>query len=131
MSFLVDTVVVSAHLRGHRSVSTMFLQYTGGLHVSAVTLAESKTWLYRSSTPKKFRDSFELLADDLLALDVDEVVAEAFGRIGAKLYDDGWTLPTPDLLIACTAIVHNLTLVTSNTQRFSPIPGLRIENWLD
>jgi tRNA(fMet)-specific endonuclease VapC len=35
-----------------------------------------------------------------------------------------------DLLIASTALAHGLTLVTHNTQDFTNIPGLNLEDWL-
>ena len=38
---------------------------------------------------------------------------------------------TMDLKIACIALVHNATLLTRNTNDFAPVPGLRIEDWLD
>ncbi|MFO7865930.1 MAG: VapC toxin family PIN domain ribonuclease, partial [Candidatus Aminicenantes bacterium] len=34
-----------------------------------------------------------------------------------------------DILIAATALTHNLTLVTNNIRHFKNIPDLRIENW--
>ena len=36
----------------------------------------------------------------------------------------------PDLLIAAHALALGMILVTSNTKRFSAIPGLSIEDWL-
>lgn len=54
MSFLVDTDVVSAHRRGHARVTSRFTQYNGRLHLSTVTVAELKTWLYRRKTPAKY-----------------------------------------------------------------------------
>lgn len=36
----------------------------------------------------------------------------------------------PDLMIACVALEHDLTLVTHNTVDFQNIPGLRLEDWL-
>jgi tRNA(fMet)-specific endonuclease VapC len=33
-------------------------------------------------------------------------------------------------MIAATAIVHDLILVTHNTRDFQNIPGLRLEDWL-
>jgi predicted nucleic acid-binding protein len=35
-----------------------------------------------------------------------------------------------DLLIAATALVYDLTLVTHNTRHFQGIPDLRLEDWL-
>lgn len=34
-----------------------------------------------------------------------------------------------DLLIAAIALANNLTLVTHNTNEFSRVPGLVIEDW--
>jgi tRNA(fMet)-specific endonuclease VapC len=34
-----------------------------------------------------------------------------------------------DLLIAATALVHGLTLVTHNTRHYAGIEGLTIEDW--
>jgi tRNA(fMet)-specific endonuclease VapC len=42
----------------------------------------------------------------------------------------GIVVPQVDLLLAATAIAHNLTLVTHNTRDFEKIPGLRLEDWL-
>lgn len=36
-----------------------------------------------------------------------------------------------DLLIAATALAHDLTLVTHNTHDFAHVPGLRVVDWLD
>jgi tRNA(fMet)-specific endonuclease VapC len=34
-----------------------------------------------------------------------------------------------DLLIAAIALANRLTLVTHNTTEFSPVPGLKLEDW--
>lgn len=34
-----------------------------------------------------------------------------------------------DVLIGCTALVHNLTLVTRNTRDFIAMPGILLEDW--
>ena len=35
-----------------------------------------------------------------------------------------------DLMIAATALVHNLTVVTHNVQDYADVPGLSIADWL-
>jgi predicted nucleic acid-binding protein len=32
-------------------------------------------------------------------------------------------------MIAATALLHNLVLVTGNTQHFAWIPGLKLDDW--
>ena len=57
MSFLVDTDNCSAYLKGHPLVIRRFLQYTGGLSISTVTLGELFTWtLRRTAPPKRLQD---------------------------------------------------------------------------
>lgn len=38
---------------------------------------------------------------------------------------------TQDLKIACICLAHDTTLLTRNLADFTPVPGLRVENWLD
>lgn len=45
--------------------------------------------------------------------------------------DAGKPAPGMDLLIAATALVHNLTLVTHNVPDFANIPDLRVVDWLN
>ena len=40
MEFLIDTDICSAHLRRPTSLAHRFVQYTGSIAVSAITLAE-------------------------------------------------------------------------------------------
>jgi tRNA(fMet)-specific endonuclease VapC len=40
MSFLLDTDICSAQLKGDRAVFSKFMQYAGWLHISAVMLGE-------------------------------------------------------------------------------------------
>lgn len=130
MSFLIDTDVCSAHLKGDRTVFSKFLQYAGRLHVSSVTAGELYSWVLRSKAPPARR---QLLQEFLTAaefLPVDHEVAYQFGELRAQLLDQGQSPATADLLIAATAIVHGLTLVTHNVRHFSRFAQLRVEDWL-
>jgi tRNA(fMet)-specific endonuclease VapC len=129
MSFLVDTDVCSAHLKGNRAVNNRFLQYTGGLHVSTVTLGELYTWALRANAPPRRLQALEELLGDMTILDVTDNVAKKFGEVRAALMDKGLPPPDMDLLIAVTALVHDLTVVTHNTADFANVPGLRLADW--
>ncbi len=52
------------------------------------------------------------------------------GRIRGSQLRQGVSYASIDLLIAATALVHDLTLVTHNTKDFARIPDLRIEDWI-
>jgi tRNA(fMet)-specific endonuclease VapC len=130
MSFLIDTDTLSAHLRGVGAVTSRFLQYTGRLYLSAVSVAEIKAWLYQAKAPKRFVEGYLQVEGDFELIIVDETVAETAGRISAKFHDVGQVIGTPDALIAATALAFDLTLVTHNTRDFAGIQGLRIADWL-
>ena len=70
------------------------------------------------------------LLNDLQVLDVTEPVARKFGEVRAALLDAGQPLPEMDLLIASTAIVHNLTVVTHNTKDYANVPGPNLDDRL-
>jgi tRNA(fMet)-specific endonuclease VapC len=118
MSFLIDTDTASAHLRGVGNVTSRFLQYTGRLYISTVSLAELKSWVYRKKTPAKFGRGLDDMLHDFKVFVVDETVAEKSGEVGAGLMDRGKSIATPDLLIGATELVHDLTVVTHNVQGF-------------
>jgi tRNA(fMet)-specific endonuclease VapC len=70
------------------------------------------------------------LLNDVQVLDVTAPVARKFGEVRAALLDAGRPMPEMDLLIASTALVYNLTVVTHNTGDYANIPGLNLEDWL-
>jgi tRNA(fMet)-specific endonuclease VapC len=130
MSFLIDTDIASAYVRGVGLVQNRFLQYTGWLSLSVVTFAELKIWLYRKNTPNIIARELASLEQQVSVMEMDNVVADKAVSLGASLLDGGITVALPDLLIAATALVHGLTLVTHNTQDFQNILGLMVVDWL-
>jgi toxin FitB len=107
---LVDTDVFVDHLRGARALrpGADFLSY------SVVTRCE----LFAGSAEQE--DAVALLLSAFAELPIDRVVAELAGRIRR---DTG--IRTPDALIAGTALVHGMTLVTRNRRDFERVPRLR------
>jgi tRNA(fMet)-specific endonuclease VapC len=130
VSFLLDTDICSAHLKGVRAVSSRFLQYSGRLHISALTASELYTWAKRGGAPPA---RLVAVRDVLMAaqlIDVDHEIAERAGEIRAALLDRGRPMPSVDLFIAATALVHSLTLVTHNARHFQNVPDLVCGDWL-
>jgi tRNA(fMet)-specific endonuclease VapC len=129
MSFLLDTDTCSSLLKT-TALAHRFHQHLGRLHVSTITLAELFTWASRrKASPKRMQGVRDLLRD-VEVLDVTTDVSQRFGEIHAGLLDIGKPAPEMDLLIAATALVHDLTLVTHNTKDYANIPGLRLDDWI-
>ena len=54
---------------------------------------------------------------------------DLYGKEKARLQKTGQIIPEFDILIATTAVHHNMTLVTNNTKHMSRIDGIQLENW--
>ena len=63
----------------------------------------------------------------IVSFDYEE--SEIYGQIRTDLERRGKLISFPDLLIAATALSHNATLVTNNTQEFSRIDTLKLSDW--
>jgi tRNA(fMet)-specific endonuclease VapC len=131
MSFLLDTNILSAHLRRPAGLAHRFIQYSGRLYTSSVVLAELFVWAYNRPDPTKMLTGIdELLFEEVSLLEYDRDSANKFGQVRVQLRRNGIEVPSVDLLIASVALVHDLTLVTHNTIDFQNIPGLRLDDWL-
>jgi len=130
MSFLIDTDTCSAHLRGDGRVSSRFLQYTGRLYLSMITRGELLCWTLRRNSSERYHEGLQQFLFDVKCLPIDESVADRFGEVRAGLLDAGQPIAPFDVMIAATALVHGLAVVTHNRKHFDPIPGLLVEDWL-
>ena len=89
-------------------------------NVSIITKIEFLGW--KGHTPEGFEKSKEFISfANVIPLtdEIGDVAIELRRRVSIKL---------PDAVIAATALVHNLTLVTRNVKDFERIEGLRIYN---
>jgi tRNA(fMet)-specific endonuclease VapC len=130
MSFLLDTNIVSAHLRRPAGLSHRFIQHSGRLTVPTLVLAELYAWAYGRDNPTPVLDRIRSLLGEVRVLTFEEDAAERFGVIQNHLLRQGITVSPVDLMIGSVALVNDLTLVTHNTKDFENIPGLRLQDWL-
>jgi predicted nucleic acid-binding protein len=131
MSYLIDTDIVSAHLKYAGKLTSRFLQYSGRLHLSVLTLGELMSWTLRKNSAPKYQEELVYFLADVQLLDVTPEIAQIFGSLRAQLMDQGIVVSSIDMLIAATALYHDFTLVTHNVRHFEKIPGLNIVDWLD
>ncbi len=96
--------------------------------ISMLTLVELEGGVYADpAAADRRRITLDALLDFLEVESVDPAVVTAYGQIVAAR---GFSRPRIlDRLIAATAIVHDLTIVTINAADFRDIPGLSLETW--
>jgi tRNA(fMet)-specific endonuclease VapC len=130
MRFLLDTNIISAYLKGDQRVFNRFIQHGGGLATSTICAGELYSWVCRANANPKHLVALQDVLSEVSLVPLDHDVARKFGEVRAALLDQGRPTPELDLLIACTALTHDLTLVTHNVQDFAHVPDLRVEDWL-
>jgi len=127
MSFLLDTNVVSewTKARPNSGVITWLEQADEDrVFLSVATLAELRHGIERLAVGAHRKQLDGWLRDDLplrfetRILPVTSQIADEWGRVVAQCEARGRPLGAMDGLIAATASVHGLTLVTRNTRDF-------------
>ena len=85
----------------------------------------------KARNPEAERNRVERLVDILDEGPANRAVMMRFGLVKAELEAAGTRLADADLLIAATALEHDMTLVTGNTKHFTRIPGCleRFKKW--
>ncbi len=103
---LVDSDVIIDHIRGIQPLPTFPLAY------SVITRCE----LFGG---REERERLRQILGSLREIQLDSEIAERGGEL--KRHSG---VATPDALIAATALVHNLSLMTRNVRHFERVPGL-------
>ncbi|MDA0769270.1 MAG: PIN domain-containing protein [Chloroflexi bacterium] len=100
---------------------------------SSVSYGEVVYGAYKlgGSTDKLLGDMEERMLPNLTVLDFDTAAARRYGILREYLQRVGIRVTDTDARIAAIAITHGLTLITSSPSRFSGVPGLRAESWIE
>jgi tRNA(fMet)-specific endonuclease VapC len=132
MALLADADILTALSKGHAGVTKAtedYLARHGVLTLSVITKFEVLRGLRVKRAIRQIR-SFEQLCNKSDILPVDDAVVLQAAEIYVDLHRRGQLIGDADILIAATALVHRMGVVTNNVAHFSRVPGLRIENWL-
>jgi tRNA(fMet)-specific endonuclease VapC len=130
MKFLLDTDTCVFWLRGRPAVQARLAAVDpDALHISVVTLAELRYGADCSAQPDANHQAIDDFVSGVAVLAVDADIARVFGKIKAQLRRQGNLIEDFDLLLAATALVNDLTLVTNNTAHFDRVGGLILDNW--
>ena len=97
--------------------------------LSVVTKAELLYGVRVSPNPARDGEALRGLLTFVEVLDFPERAAEDYAEIRATLKGQGRLIGANDLFIAAHARALDLTLITNNTEEFSRIDGLALDNW--
>ncbi|MDB9396624.1 type II toxin-antitoxin system VapC family toxin [Microcystis aeruginosa] len=133
MSYLLDTNIVSLiikrDLKVYQKIEDVKAQRKS-IFISCITYFEVKRGFLAVAAPKQ-RERFNQLCQDYQIILLDDLaILEKAAEIHAHLRLRGLPIQTEDILIAATAIVKSL-IVVSNDSDLLRVEGLSLENWVE
>jgi tRNA(fMet)-specific endonuclease VapC len=133
---LLDTDILSEVMKGRnaavRSRATAYLATEGAFTISAVTVLEVVKGLHKARRDREL-DRFLKTLSSLRVLPLAQPEAVLAGKIYGDLERLGTPIGRADPMIAATAIVHGLVLVTGNEEHYRRVDeaghALVMDNW--
>ena len=127
MAFLLDTDWAIYALNGELKTGQTLRRLRGAqVAVSIVTVAELYDGAFSSPNPEAKLTRTRHFPSSYRHLAIDDAVAETFAEVRSMLRRLGQLIPDFDLVIASTALVYDLTVLTFNTRHFQRITDLKL-----
>jgi tRNA(fMet)-specific endonuclease VapC len=132
MPALLDTDTLSEVIKGHDQhvgkQAAAYLADHGRFTFSIITRYEILRDLKAKQAVKQI-EAFEERCRKSVVLPLSDEVILLAAEIYGDLHRSGQLISDADILIAATARVYELTLITENQAHFQRIPDLSIESW--
>ncbi len=127
MSYLIDSDRVVDYLNGQADAVALLTDLTSDYAaISVITYGEVYEGIYYGRDPVRAERTFERFLNEVVVLPLEQDLMHIFARIRGGLRRSGQLISDTDLLIATTAIHHDLTLVSRNVRHFERIPRLKL-----
>ena len=133
MLYCLDTNICISCMRKTINAEAIIHQFMlngyFNIKVPSVVVAELMHGAFKSKIAGlTMQETLDFLSDfEIVPFDYDAAVS--YGKIKASLERVGKVIGPNDLLIAATALSHNATLGTNNTQEFSRIDSLKLSDY--
>jgi tRNA(fMet)-specific endonuclease VapC len=129
---LIDTDILSELLKTKNPVvarkAADYLAEHRQFAISAITRYEVMRGLKDKNAQRQL-DKFDVFCRNAVVYAITNAVLDRASDLWVEARKGGYPGRDPDLIIAATALEHGRVLVTGNTDHFSWIPGLIVENW--
>lgn len=134
--YLLDTNILIEFVHGNRAIINRIMQ--AGFDrccMSVVSLQELYYGAYKAKEKKQVYFDQEMvrigkLRERFTVLPLPEE-ADGYGQIKMELRKQGSLVDEFDMLIGGHALTAGLTVVTDNVKHFAPMPGVKVENWVE
>ncbi len=131
MNYLLDTNIVSLALKQNSQILQkikLIESKEEKIFISCITYFEIRRGFLAVDAPKQ-RKKFEEFCQNYPIIFLDDLaILEKAAEIHANLRLRGLPIQTEDILIAATAIVKSLIVVSNDTD-LARVEGLSLENW--
>lgn len=130
MNYLIDTDIIIYILKNNLKVNENFSYFRNyPKSISVITYGELVYEAYKSQSVEANLAKIHRLTEIFPIINISFSVMETFGGLKASFEQSGRIIDDMDLMIASTAITHNLILVTNNEKHFRRIEVLKTRNW--
>lgn len=125
--YLLDADWIIQALGGHEPAASTLTRLAGSrVYVSLVTAGEIDERAFTSANPQAHLVSFRQFLSSYRLLNLSDPIMERFAETRAELRRRGRLITDFDLLIAATALHHDLTVLTFNVRDFRRVPELKL-----
>ncbi|MGH8539045.1 MAG: PIN domain-containing protein [Stenotrophobium sp.] len=132
MKYLLDSNIILAAIKGRLPVVVRLSALRpGDVAVSVIGRMEAEMGLRGNARAQgKYGKLLREFLANVCVLDFGADEALQAATLGSYQQQTGERMNHYNLLVAATALAHQLTLVTDAPAEFSGVPGLDLENWL-
>lgn len=129
--FVLDTNTLIYFFKGIGNVGkTLLATPPRSIVIPSIVIFELEYGIARSTMPEKRRGQLNEIVALCKIQGFSHNTAQIAANIRAELFAKGKPIGPYDILIAATAIELQASLITNNTNEFSRVKGLTLENWL-
>ena len=128
----LDTNIITAFLKNDLKAvekTSDYLEFFDKLTINIISYYEILRGLKDLGNKKKIERFEDFIRENELISIRKETVQKA-AEIYAYLKKEGNMIEDADILMAATAIVEDLVLITNNIRHFKRVKDLKLDNWL-
>jgi tRNA(fMet)-specific endonuclease VapC len=129
MGLMVDTNVFIKFEKSGNTIDFSTWDSSQRVFISVVIVSELLMGVHRANTEERRlrrSDFVEAIIAGVGVLDFTVAVARVHAGIHADLATRGQIIGAHELIIAATALCHELSVLTDNVDEFSRVPGLHV-----